>query len=312
MNKYNGNQSSIVTILLDVIIFILRSFIKIAVVIISLAILATSLASLDSWWTEHNSSSDRQVNNKVSTTHTSSPGTSGSHDGQRANQKSDNAPMPDDQYYDYLKTKSANESNPAGQVIYLRKYLTTYPQGRHIGEAKALLEKAESDLANWEKEQSQGGVLVECKAQLGSGQTALVQGYIQLIESAYPLGELISAADSQVSQNTKALGEEFYVRDFGDNLRAVLSSQRLVAQTMINNGQAVFKGLPANKTYIIYGSGMAGLNFIGYCDAITSVGGKTLNVQPDGLSHFCESSQFEDGDLTARVLLSHWKPVGQD
>ena len=226
-------------------------------------------------------------------------------------QQSPNAPMPDDQYYDYLKSKYAYESDMAVRVGLMRKYLNAYSQGRHIGEAMALLEKAESDLANWNKEQSQGGVLVECKAQLGSGQTALVQGYIQLFESATPLGDLISVADSQVSENAKALGEDTYVCAFGKNLRALLSSQRLIAQANINNGQVVFRGLPANKVLIVYGSGMAGMNFVGYCDSFMSVGGRTLTIQPDSLTHYCKPDGYDD-NLTAKVLLYDWRPVGRE
>lgn len=223
--------------------------------------------------------------------------------------QSPNAPMPDDQYFDYLKTKFTYESDVAKRVELMQKYINSYSQGSHIGEAKALIEKAETDLTNWRKEQSQGGVMVECKVQLGSGQTALVQGYIQIFESAYSLGQLIQAADSRVSENSKALGEDFYVRDFGENLRSLLSSQRLVAQAQINNGQVVFRGLPANKSLIVYGAGMAGLNFVGYCDSFMSVGGRTLTIQPDSLTHFCRTSGFIDGDLTATVLMTAWKPV---
>lgn len=233
-------------------------------------------------------------------------------DSAQYDQQSPNAPMPDDQYYDYLKSKYAYESDMAVRVGLMRKYLNAYSQGRHIGEAMALLEKAESDLANWNKEQSQGGVLVECKAQLGSGQTALVQGYIQLFESATPLGDLISVADSQVSENAKALGEDTYVCAFGKNLRTLLSSQRLIAQANINNGQVVFRGLPANKVLIVYGSGMAGMNFMGYCDSFMSVGGRSLTIQPNNLTHYCRSSGFVDGDLTAKVLLYDWRPVGRE
>ncbi|HTS18038.1 MAG TPA: hypothetical protein VMP11_10735 [Verrucomicrobiae bacterium] len=57
------------------------------------------------------------------------------------------APMPDDQYFDYLKTKFNNEQDPYKKSAYMLSYLSAYPKGRHMGEALALQEVGDKEPA---------------------------------------------------------------------------------------------------------------------------------------------------------------------
>lgn len=220
------------------------------------------------------------------------------------------APMPDDQYFDYLKTKSSSESDPTKRGDNMQKYLDAYPQGKHMGEARALLEKAQDDIRDWQTAQSVASVVIDCKVPLGSGQVVPVQGFIQIFETQRSLGELIVAADAGVSKPDRDLGGEFYIRAFGEQLENLLSSQHLVAQSSIQDGEVSFSGLPANKVYFIYGRGMAGSNFVGYYDSFASGGGKTTRIHPNSVGYYCKSEGFIDGDTTARMLLGSWKSIG--
>jgi hypothetical protein len=240
--------------------------------------------------------------------------------------------MPDDQYFDYLKTKYADEIDQGTRADLMKSYLSAYPKGKHMGEATALLEKAQTAT-------KVGSLLLKCRVTLGNGNTVAVHGWIQLLRSAKSYNEvtqemlkdemiqLFMKSDAVVKQGQK---EARHYIDEANSLRRSMGQPDLpypdedvsegplvsemgrflskisatkVAEAEIKDGDIDLPNVPPGE-YLIYGAGQAGINFVGYFDHIKIQGGRMITVTPTCHSVFCPPRE----KLDINHFLGCWKP----
>jgi hypothetical protein len=220
--------------------------------------------------------------------------------------------MPDDQYFAYLKTKYDSEQDPTARVKLMSDYLKVFPKGNHTGEATALWEKAQKEETQKYEELRKGTVIVDCHVTLGSGQTVPVQGFIQLFKCPDGLDQIMKKVLSNPDVRNNAEGArlgrqtgvdmmDLYLMAFGRAYRDNIERQgKLVAQGNLSEGRVTFADLPAGYVYIVYGSGVAGLNVIGYWGGVVPQGGRTVSANQESISAFCK-----DGDASRFM----WHPI---
>ena len=224
--------------------------------------------------------------------------------------------MPDDQYYGYLKTKFDDSSDPADKLQLMQSYLGAYPKGKHMGEATALLEKAQVGVEELKQAQTKATIVLDGQVTLGSGQTIPIQGYVQVVEYCDAAARLKeNLANDEAVQRGKRIAEldaqggskpnmTFYFWAVGDVLRKSLTECRVVASGQLSSGKVAFtfENMNSAKTYIVYGCGQAGMNWIGFNQAVIAKPGQALRYELNtGISMLVQDR------LVMETLFNHWK-----
>ena len=215
----------------------------------------------------------------------------------------------DDQFYEYSKVKAGNAKTIKEKTDLLSAYMQKYPNGKHAGEMKALLEQAQEELAKWEAQMKVGSILADCRITLGSGQTVPVQGWLQLIKT----DQSTVLAVLQTIQNDQELKKllhdrALYADETSDpysslywhrvgKLIAAQLKGTVLAQGQISEGKLAFTELQPGY-YLLYGAGMGGRNVVTYFKYLDVEAGKTTVTKDTFGSVF-----------NADFVLETWRPL---
>ncbi|MBT3375645.1 MAG: hypothetical protein HN976_31690 [Lentisphaerae bacterium] len=213
--------------------------------------------------------------------------------GSSANGTQDDPLQTDRQFFQYVRTKVFATEDEVERVQLLEDYLKKYPNGEHVGEATALVERARKELREWNEAQKVGTLVVDCKVTLGSGQTVPVMGWIQVFENrpnrtAEDLIKYVHGTPQvrKAEQDYRRFGDSCFEQEFvskvGFQYQRILKSCPLVAQGRLHGGRIAFDGLPpsVDSGYLIYGCGVAGKNFVGMFGSMRLFGGKRSTLEP--------------------------------
>jgi hypothetical protein len=229
--------------------------------------------------------------------------------------------MDDDQLYGYVKVKQETADLPATRVALLKAYVNRFPQGRHVGEATALLDDARKRDFEWEEQQKVATLQVQCSITLNNGNVVPLQGWVQVIDNPSTVLRMAGESDDMVrmsddedlrraSMDSAVFPDNdcMKVKGFGLYYRKILNGGKVVAAGKIQNGMVVFENVPAPNNYWVYGGGMAGHYFVGIVGMAFARGGETLSVD---LTQYPSRLDFTRGS-PINEMDQAWAPLSKD